>query len=180
MNKRRRLLQGISTLGVAGAAWQKPVVQATMLPAHAGTSVLEYFVTDLVADASQESPWYEDVLDAVVPSALAQTQGPTPSALCVMVSGAMAQVTGRNRRNLVEFGGTMPTDGSTQELGLQDQGVGCDYSGTPGQSPNVRIVDYVFGDPEICLEFTGIDSNPVLVKVPLGPCRNFVPLNECN
>ena len=100
MNKSKRNL--VKILGIAGgaSAWQAPVVNSVMLPAHGATSMLIFSSAqvpgiesdDVTSNTSAEGNLVSNLSDTLIPQAQAQSVENAHYG-CAMVMGATADVT---------------------------------------------------------------------------------------
>jgi len=129
---RRHLLKKLTMTGTAVYAvgslpttWMRPLVQTTLLPAHAATSGAVFFSNELISLTSRAPvKWYARWLNKFVKEAEA---APSPYTACGVVMGDQILITWQNNRNSRRFEGLLDIDGSNGVLKeiANNSGGGC-------------------------------------------------------
>jgi len=178
---RRRLLKQLTatggtavTLQALPAAWVRPMVQSTILPAHAQMTGVAYFGTDLedqggAADSSHGTRWFDKLAGLIVPAANAIPIA--AGGACATPMGDQVSVTWQNRANSRRWQGTLPANGGIGGLS-QIAHSPKDYCGDPPCSTLfARIIKMDASGVQVEIKRCGHDGYYLFTIPPSTSCN---------
>jgi len=182
---RRRLLKQLTTAGGAAAtlqalpaAWVRPMVQSTILPAHAQMTGVAYFGTELsnesFSDSDRGFKWFDKLADAVVPKARAVSL----YSACATPMGDQVLVIWQNPTNARRWQGNLPANGGIGTMAEIARSPNCTVD-PPCSTIFARIIE--MGASGVRVEIKTCKSGYILFTIPPSTACNLPPLDGgCN